>query len=380
MSDPRFDQLAHVLVTHSTDLQKNEHVLIEAFDIPEDMIVALVRAAREVGAFPQVSTKRAKIHRELLLGAQKPGMEVAGSYEAFRMEKMDAYIGLRGTPNISELSDVSSNSMQIYENFWLKPVHYEIRVPNTKWVVLRWPSSSMAQLARKSTEAFESFYFDVCTLDYGKMAKAQKPLAELMRRTERVRLKGPGTDINFSISNIPVVECSGKRNIPDGECFTAPIRNSVEGEIRFNTSTLYRGTVFDNIHLKFERGKIVEAKCNNEIRLNEILDSDEGARYIGEFAIGFNPYITDPILDILFDEKIAGSFHFTPGQAYEEADNGNRSTVHWDMVMIQSPDFGGGQIFFDDILVRQDGKFVIDELRPLNPENLIPKPDKNDSF
>jgi aminopeptidase len=373
MTDPRFAQLAHVLVNHSTDLQKNEHVLIESFDIPDDMIVALVRAVREAGAIPQVSIKHARVHRELLLNAQELGMEMSGSYEAFRMEKMDAYIGLRGTPNISELSDVSGESMQIYEKHWMKPVHYNIRVPNTKWVVLRWPSSSMAQLARKSTESFESFYFDVCTLDYGKMAEAQKPLAELMQKTDIVRIQGPGTDLNFCISNIPVVECSGKRNIPDGECFTAPIRTSVEGEIQFNTSTLYRGSVFDNIYLRFQKGKIVEAHSNNGARLNEILDSDEGARYIGEFAIGFNPYITDPILDILFDEKIAGSFHFTPGQAYEDADNGNRSTVHWDMVMIQSPEFGGGQIYFDDTLVRQDGQFVLEELKPLNPENLKKK-------
>ena len=373
MTDPRFAQLAYVLVNHSTDLQKNEHVLIESFDIPDDMIVALVRAVREAGAIPQVSIKHARVHRELLLNAQEFGMEMAGSYEAFRMEKMDAYIGLRGTPNISELSDVSGESMQIYEKHWMKPVHYNIRVPNTKWVVLRWPSSSMAQLARKSTESFESFYFDVCTLDYGKMAEAQKPLAELMQKTDIVRIQGPGTDLNFCISNMPVVECSGKRNIPDGECFTAPIRTSVEGEIQFNTSTLYRGSVFDNIYLRFKKGKIVEAHSNNDARLNEILDSDEGARYIGEFAIGFNPYITDPILDILFDEKIAGSFHFTPGQAYEDADNGNRSTVHWDMVMIQSPEFGGGQIYFDDTLIRQDGQFVLDELKPLNQENLKKK-------
>lgn len=373
MPDPRFDQLANVLVNHSTNLQKNEHVLIESFDIPEDMIVALIRAVREAKAIPHVSIKRIRVHRELLLNAQELGMELAGSYESFRMEKMDAYIGLRGTSNISELSDVSSESMQMYEKHWMKPVHYEVRVPDTKWVVLRWPAPSMAQLARKSTEAFESFYFDVCTLDYGKMADAQKPLAALMLKTNKVRIIGPGTDLRFSIDSIPVVECSGKRNIPDGECFTAPVRTSVEGHIQFNTSTLYRGSVFDNIYLEFEKGRIVKANCNNDTRLNEILDSDEGARYIGEFAIGFNPYITDPILDILFDEKIAGSFHFTPGQAYEEADNGNRSTVHWDMVMIQSPDFGGGQIYFDDKLIRQDGLFVLEELKALNPENLKKK-------
>ena len=370
MHDARFDQLASVLIHHSTDLQEGEKVLIETFDIPEEMVIALIRATRSVGGIPVVSYKRTRIQRELLRAAQREEMELIGDVEAHRMRQVDAYIGLRGSGNVAELSDVPANSMRLYEEHWMQPVHYQIRVPQTKWVVLRWPSSSMAQQARMSTEAFEKFYFDVCTLDYGKMAEAQKPLAELMRSTDRVHITGPQTDLRFSIAGIPVIECSGECNIPDGECFTAPVRDSVEGEIGFNASTLYHGTVFEKIHLRFEQGRIVEVQSNEDERLNEVLNTDEGARYIGEFAIGFNPYITHPMLDILFDEKIAGSFHFTPGQAYEKADNGNRSAIHWDMVMIQTPEFGGGEIFFDDVLVRKDGRFVLPELEALNPENL----------
>jgi aminopeptidase len=370
MHDPRLDRLADVLIQHSTHLQKGEKVLIETTDIPEDMVIALIRAARQAGGIPVTSYKRSRIQRELLRGAQLEGMQLIGSYEAHRMERVDAYIALRGTGNIAELSDVAAESMHLYETHWVKPVHHQIRIPKTKWVVLRWPSSSMAQQARMSTESFEDFYFDVCTLDYGKMAAAQKPLAELMRKTENVHITGPGTDLRFSIAEIPVIECSGEHNIPDGECFTAPVRNSVEGEICYNASTLYRGTVFDNIRLRFEKGRIVEAQSSDDTSLNEILDADEGARHIGEFAIGFNPHITAPMLDILFDEKIAGSFHFTPGQAYEKADNGNRSAIHWDMVMIQTPEFGGGEIYFDDVLVRKDGLFVLPELAGLNPDQL----------
>jgi aminopeptidase len=370
MHDPRLDHLADTLIQHSTQLQEGEKVLIETTDIPEDMVIALIRAARKAGGIPVTSYKRSRIQRELLRGAQEAGMQLAGDYEAHRMERVDAYIALRGTSNIAELSDVPAESMHLYDTHWMQPVHYQIRVPKTKWVVLRWPSSSMAQQARLSTEAFEDFYFDVCTLDYKKMAEAQKPLADLMRKTDRVHIKGPGTDLRFSIADIPVIECSGEHNIPDGECFTAPVRTSVEGEISYNASTLYRGTVFDHIQLRFEQGRIVEAHSNDDIRLNEILDADKGARYIGEFAIGFNPYITEPMLDILFDEKIAGSFHFTPGQAYEKADNGNRSAVHWDMVSIQTPAMGGGQIYFDDVLVRKDGLFVLPALEGLNPDQL----------
>ncbi len=370
MHDPRLDHLAEVLIQHSTHLQQGEKVLIETTDIPEDMVIALIRAARKVGGMPVTSYKRSRIQRELLRGAQEQGMQLAGNYEAHRMQRVDAYIALRGSGNIAELSDVPAESMRLYETHWMKPVHHQIRIPKTKWVVLRWPSSSMAQQARMSTEAFENFYFDVCTLDYGKMAAAQKPLAELMRQTDRVRIAGPGTDLRFSIADIPVIECSGEHNIPDGECFTAPVRDSVEGEIRYNASTLYRGTVFDHIHLRFEKGRVVEAHSSDDASLNEILDADEGARFIGEFAIGFNPHITKPMLDILFDEKIAGSFHFTPGQAYEKADNGNRSAIHWDMVMIQTAELGGGEIYFDDVLVRKNGLFVLPALQGLNPDQL----------
>jgi aminopeptidase len=192
-----------------------------------------------------------------------------------------------------------------------------------------------------------------------------------MDKTDRVEIKGPGIDLRFSIKGIGAVSCGGTHNIPDGEVFSCPVKNSVEGEITFNAPTIYQGTSFERIRLVFEKGKIVEATGTNTQRLNEILDSDAGARYIGEFAIGFNPHIQEPMHDILFDEKIAGSFHFTPGQAYQEADNGNRSQVHWDMVCIQRPDYGGGEIYFDGKLIRRDGLFVPAALKKLDPDYLL---------
>lgn len=370
MHDPRLDRLAEVLVGHSTKIKKDEAVLIETFDIPEEMVIALIRAVRRAGGRPLVELKRNRIQRELIGGGDAENMRLAGECEGYRMQRVQAYIALRGSGNIAEMSDVDPDRMEAYEGGWLKPVHFDIRVPKTKWVVLRWPSSAMAQQAGKSTEAFEDFYFDVCTLDYARMARAEEPLKERLERTDRVEISGPGTDLRFSIRDIPAIPCYGDRNIPDGECFTAPVRDSVEGVIRFNTPTLYRGTRFSDVELHFDKGRIVKASANDTDKLNAILDADEGARYIGEFAIGFNPYITDPMLDILFDEKIAGSFHFTPGQAYEVADNGNRSGVHWDMVCIQTSEYGGGEIRFDGEVVRRDGLFVVPELEGLNPENL----------
>jgi aminopeptidase len=370
MHDPRLDTLADLLIQHSTRLEIGEKILIETFDIPEDMVIALIRAARKAGGVPLVSYKRNRIQRELIQAGQQEAMQAIGECETHRMQSVQAYIGLRGSRNVAELSDVAASAMELYERHWVEPVHFKVRVPMTKWVVLRWPSASMAQQAKMSTDAFENFYFDVCTLNYSKMAEAQKPLATLLEQTDEVHITGPETDLRFSIKNIPAVPCSGEHNIPDGECFTAPVRDSVEGTIRFNTPTLYRGTAFENISLGFKDGRIVKASASDSQALNDILDTDEGARYIGEFAIGFNPFITTPMLDILFDEKIAGSFHFTPGQAYEVADNGNRSSVHWDMVMMQTPEFGGGEIYFDGELVRKDGRFVVPELLNLNPEQL----------
>ncbi|HXM73690.1 MAG TPA: aminopeptidase [Chthoniobacterales bacterium] len=375
MHDLRFDKLAKLLVEYSTRLKRNEKVLIEAFDVPDEMAIALIRATRKAGAIPFLQVQRAKIGRELALRASDRQLNLAAQHELARMKKMDAYIALRGSNNITELSDVPMKQMQLIMKK-MRPVQDQ-RVKKTKWVVLRWPTSSMAQLAAMSTEAFEDFYFEVCTLDYRKLQPGMKALKALMEKTDRVEIKGPGTDLRFSVKGIPAVICGGDRNIPDGEVFTCPIRNSVEGHVTFNAPSIYQGIGFDGIRLEFREGKIVEATSNQTEKLNKILDSDPGARYIGEFSLGFNPRVLQPMRDILFDEKIAGSFHFTPGQAYEEADNGNRSQVHWDMVCIQRPDYGGGEIYFDGKLIRRDGEFLPKQLRSLNRNHFVKRRTKS---
>src|SRR5947207_10872233 len=364
MPDDRYNKLSKLLLEYSIRLKRNETVLIEAFDIPDEMTVALVRAARNAGGIPFAQVYHARVNRALAMEASDRQLNVMASHELTRMKKMDAYIAVRGSHNITELADVPPNKMKLIGKK-MRPVQDQ-RVKRTKAVVLRWPRASMAQLAGMSTEAFEDFFFDVCTLDYRKLQPGMKALKGLMEQTDRVQIKAPGTDLNFSIKGIPAVICGGDRNIPDGEVFTAPVKNSVEGQLTFNAPSIYQGTAFDGIQLSFKRGKIVEASSNETKKLNKILDSDTGARYIGEFSLGFNPRVFQPMRDILFDEKIAGSFHFTPGQAYEEADNGNRSQVHWDMVSIQRSDYGGGEIYFDGKLVRRNGEFLPKQLRSLN--------------
>ncbi|MFS1517579.1 aminopeptidase [Bacillus sp. SCS-151] len=370
MKDPRINTLAKNLINYSVSLQKGEKVLIENFGLEKELVVALVKEAYAAGGQPFVSLKDQQVDRALLMGAEDEHYNMIADYEANVMKDMDAYIGLRSGNNINELSDVPDENMKVYGNTILNKVHREIRVPKTKWVVLRYPTSSMAQLAKMSTESFEDFYFNVCNLDYGKMAVAMNSLVDLMNKTDKVRITGVETDLTFSIDNIPAVKCAGLRNIPDGEVYTAPVRESVNGTITYNTPSPYQGFTYENVKLTFKDGKIIEATSNDNERINKIFDTDEGARYVGEFAIGVNPYIQHPMQDILFDEKIDGSFHFTPGQCYDEAYNGNSSNIHWDMVMIQRPEYGGGEIYFDDVLIRKDGRFVIPELEALNPENL----------
>ncbi|MBE2213001.1 MAG: aminopeptidase [Opitutaceae bacterium] len=371
MSDPRYAKLADVLTGFSTRLAKGERVLIDAFDIPDAMVIELVRAARRRGALPYVQINHARVSRELLRDAAKEQYDLLSKLEMARMQKMQAYIAVRGSNNIFEASDVPAAKMTMV-NAIMRPV-MDWRVQKTKWVVLRWPSSAMAQQAMMSTEQFENFYFDVCTLDYARMEAGMKALVDLMTKTDRVHLKGPGTDLTFSIKGIGATPCGGLRNIPDGEVFSCPVKDSVNGVVQYNTPSVYQGASFDNIRLVLKQGKIVEATSSNTKRMNEILDSDAGARYIGEFAIGFNPHILQPMRDTLFDEKIAGSFHFTPGQAYDHCGNGNKSQVHWDIVCIQRPEYGGGEIWFDGKLIRKDGLFVPKSLQKLNPDYLLGK-------
>ena len=371
MPDPRWDALAEILINHSTRLAAGELILIEGFDLDDTTLPRLLvqkAAQRKAGAL--VELKDSRVNRELIRHGTEPQMKAIGAYELARMESVQAYVGLRGARNINEMSDVPGEKMNLYNAHVLKPVHFDRRIRSTKWVVLRMPNPSMAQQAGMSTEAFEDFYFDVCCLDYPRLARALRPLVEMMERAKEVRITGPETDLRFSIEGIPVVPCAGEMNIPDGEVFTAPVKDSVEGTVRFNAPTVYQGTSYDGVKLTFRAGKIVEATCSNgdAEKLRRILETDEGASFIGEWSIGCNPRVLHPMRDILFDEKIAGSFHLTPGNAYDEADNGNRSKVHWDLVQIQRPEYGGGTIAFDGVPIRVDGKFVDPALTALDPE------------
>jgi aminopeptidase len=369
MRDQRLNKLARLLVRHSMGVNPGDKVLIDVFGERTDLARALVPEVYQAGGYPFIQLNNQALLRAMLLDTSEEHMKRMAEMDLERMKAMDCYVAIRGSENVNELSDVPADKMKTYSEYYYEVVHSQ-RVNHTRWVVLRYPNPSMAQLAQQSTEGFEDFFFDVCTVDYERMDKAMIPLVERMERTDQVRIKGPGTDLTFSIKGMPAIKCSGQHNIPDGEVFTAPIRHSVNGVLTYNTASVYQGTTFENIRFEFQEGKIVQATANQTERINQILDIDAGGRFIGEFSLGVNPYIHHPMKDTLFDEKINGSFHLTPGRAYQECDNGNQSAIHWDIVSIQREDYGGGEIYFDDELIRKEGRFVVPDLEPLNPENL----------
>ena len=372
MKDIRYEKLANNLLTYSVNIQKEEHILVEILGeagIP--LAKEIIKRAEQLGARPYFNIINYEILREFLNNADEEQIKMYAKHDKARMEEMDAYIGIRATSNTEELNGICKEKLELYNKYYTLPVHFDQRVKHTKWCILRYPNESMAQMSKMNTEEFEDFFFNVCNLDYAKMSKAMDALKDLMNITDKVHIVGNDTDLTFSIKGIPAQKYIGTFNIPDGEVATAPVKNSVNGYITYNTETSYNGITFNNIRFEFKDGKIIKATANKEKELNEILDTDEGARYIGEFAIGLNPYIEKPIGDTLFDEKIKGSFHFTPGDSLEESNNGNKSSIHWDIVNIQTSEYGGGKIYFDNVLIREDGRFVLPELECLNPENLI---------
>jgi len=373
MKDKRNEVLARQLLDYSTKLKKGEILYLEIKGKETlELGKQIVRLATERGAVPFWYYNDESLLRQWIRDVTKEQLQKQADLHMELMTRADAYIGLRGSDNPFDLADIPQKQMDLWNTVFYKPVHLEERVKRTRWVVLRYPNNAMAQLAETSQESFEDFYFDVCCADYARMSKAMDPLVALVNATDKVQIKSPGTDLTFSMKDIKVVKCDGLRNIPDGEVYTAPVRDSADGTITYNTPSLYQGIVYNNISLTFEKGKIVKATCEgDEKKLNEILDSDEGARYVGEFALGVNPFILKPMKDTLFDEKIAGSFHFTPGQCYDEAPNGNQSSIHWDLVLIQRSDYGGGEIWFDGKLIRKDGVFTDPKIeQSFSKENL----------
>ncbi|WP_163529391.1 aminopeptidase [Halobacillus ihumii] len=368
MRDTRLKELADVLLSHSLDVKPGEKVMVQGQTNTKPLIKELISGIHDRGALAFYELADDELMRMWISHAPKEVFAQTNTWKLEENKDIDAFVQIIGEENDAELSGVPAEQFQMAMKE-MKPAN-EFVVQEKKWVLLNYPTKAAAQKAGMPFDDYVDYLLEVCTIDYKKMSQAQTELSTLLDNTKEVKITAEGTDLTFSIENIPSVICAGKRNIPDGEVYTAPIKDSVNGTIRFNTPSPYQGVVFRDITLTFENGKVVKAAADKTEELTKILDSDDGARYIGEFALGLNPVITEPMGDILFDEKIAGSLHLALGQCYDEAKNGNDSTVHWDMVLIQRPEYGGGQVYFDGELIRDNGLFVKEELLALNPDQL----------
>lgn len=362
----KIKELSQKIVEHSLQVNNNDKVLITYQNKAcNDLVIELIKDISAKGAVCYTKLIDPEINKELLLNTDLERAYLLGDYSKFEVEHFTSFISIRYVINDYEDNDISNKIKNMIGKETRK--YDEIRINKRKWVLLNYPSLLDAHKAKMSMSQFRKYSMDAMTTNYDDLEKRVQPLKSLMEKTDKVRILGPNTDLTFSIKGMPAIPCCGESNLPDGEIFTAPIKNSVNGIITYNTPSPYRGEVFNNVSLTFENGKIVDAtSSSNQEKLEEIFNTDDGSRYIGEFSFGLNPNILEPMGDILFDEKIIGSIHFTPGQAYYEADNGNRSDIHWDLVLIQRPEYGGGEIYFDDVLIRKDGKFVLDELKQLN--------------
>ena len=371
--DSRNKKLAMNIICNSISLKPGDNLLVEITgEDGLELANEIIKQAKKINANPILNLIRYKELKEFLINSSKEKIIEYGKKDYNRMKNMQAYIGISAPTSDKSFEGVSQEKLEFYNKYYTALVHLQQRVKHTRWCILRYPNEYFARKSNMTLTEFKNFYYNVCNVNYNKMKIAMEPLQKLMNKTDKVHIVAPGTDLIFSIKGIPAEKYYGTFNIPDGEVATCPIKDSVNGYITYNTKTKYNDIMFENIRFEFVNGKIVKATADkNTKELNQILDTDNGARYIGEFAFGLNPYINNTICDTLFDEKINGSFHFTPGMSLEKSDNGNRSAIHWDIVKILRKEFGGGKIYFDNVLINKDGNFVLDELKLLNAENLI---------
>ena len=362
----RLKKLSNIIVNHSIKVKENDKVLITYMSYEcEYFIKLLVKDILKNKGVPTVKYNNPEIDDIIKNSLNDNIIENKKNIYEFEVSEFDSFIQIRSTlsdyydRNVNpELNNKLKESLQPYKDILVNKRH---------WVLLNYPSIVDAYKAHMTYDEYFNFSLDVMTVPYDKMYKDLEPLKRLMEKTDKVRVTGKNTDITFSIKGLPAIICSGEANIPDGEVFTAPVKNSVNGTITYNTPSPYNGYVYNDVSLTFKDGKIIECHASNDLeKLKELFETDEGSKYVGEFSFGLNPKIMYPMGDILYDEKIAGSIHFTPGAAYEECDNGNRSKIHFDMVLIQRKDYGGGEVYFDDVLIRKDGNFVLPELEHLN--------------
>jgi len=353
MTDPRAKKAAQILVDHSAKLKKGDYVQIITDPEAKELALEVYKLALQRGAYPKIVVSLPGQSYIYYKYASKEQLSKFPEISYYEIKKTDAVIYIGAPNNTKELTNVDPKKISIRQRVCKKISDY--RVNNTKWILYEYPTEALAQDAEMSLEEFTDFAYNATNVDWKKESKKQDKLKKILDKGKSVRIIGKNTDISFSIAGKKAIKCDGDHNMPDGEVFTEPVKHSINGYITYDFPAIHGGREVDGIRLEFKDGKVVKATATkNEEFLKQMLETDSGSRYVGEFGVGVNYNIKKFIKNTLFDEKIGGTIHLALGNAYQETGGENSSAIHWDMIKDLRK---GGKLYIDGKLVQENGKF-----------------------
>ena len=354
MTDPRWDQLADVLVNYSTRVKSGERVLITMLELETFSLVrALYREVIKVGGFPFVEFQSAYLERDLMLYGNKEQLDWVPEMQSYGMDWADVYMGVRGARNLHEFSGINSEIITAHRRSLGKVSALRNK---TRWTLIRVPNESFAQQAGMSLDDMYNFFFRATLRDWEAEMENYREIHASFQAAEQVRIVGNQTDLSFSTKGRIYEIAAGKFNMPDGEIFTCPVDDSAQGYIYFEFPGVYAGQLVEGIRLEFSQGEIIKSSAEkNADLLHSLLNMDEGAKRLGEFGVGTNYGIDRFCFDILYDEKIGGTIHLAIGRAFEECNGVNQSALHWDIIKDLRQQ---GEIYLDGKKVFENGKFL----------------------
>lgn len=354
MVDPRITKLASILVHHSVGVKKGELIVINSSSEAAPLALECYKFILKAGGIPSVNFSMPGFAYNYYKYASTQQLKYFPKLAKFEAENLKGVINLGAPINTKEFSNVDPKKLVLRRKV-TNPIS-EI-ILKKRWVGCDYPTNALAQDAEMSLEEFEDFLFGATNLDWKKESKKQDKLKKVLDKGESVRILADDTDLTFSIKGRAAIKCDGKHNMPDGEVFLGPVETTTEGFIHYSFPAIYSGREVSGVTLKFKNGKVVDAKAEkNEKFLHAMINTDKGAKYLGELGIGMNPHITKFVRQILFDEKIIGTVHLALGRAYKEGGGVNKSALHWDMIKDMRR---GGRLYVDDKLIQKNGKFLI---------------------
>jgi aminopeptidase len=366
--DPRVDKLADVLVDYSVAVQTGDRVMVQGSTTAEPLLKAIIVKVLQAGGHPFMRVGLSGMDEIHFRYASDEQLQYVPEPLKLVMETYDKFISVRALENTKAMSGIDPTKVVLKQQAQadlMKTFMARAAAGEVRWVGTQYPTNAHAQDADMSLTDYEDFVFGACLPEiddpvgyWTRFSAWQQKIVEWFKGKDKVHVTGPGTDLSLCVAGRSFVNCDGRENMPDGEVFTGPIEDSVEGHVLFSYPAVYKGREVEGVRLWFEKGRVVKATADkNQEYLLQMLDTDEGSRYVGEFAIGTNKGITRFTRSTLFDEKINGTFHMALGKGFPESGSVNESAIHWDMVCDLRD---GGEIRVDDTLMYTNGEFVIE--------------------